>query len=447
MSSTSERSSEETFLCSICLEMFSEPVTTPCGHNFCRHCISQAWDTDGRCTCPLCKRSYSTRPELSVNTLLKEMVSQFKLEKEKSKSQVSKPGEVKCDLCSEPKLEALKSCLVCLSSFCESHLQPHLTVSGLKKHQLTEPVENLEDKMCPIHQRPLELFCDTDEKSVCMMCSVLEHKDHKFLSLQEACDRRRSSMLQTQSQSLDMVKLRKQKIQEILKLSETAFLKEKTAGLQAFTALMQCVQRHKDLFLKKLEEKQSGNERRAQDLVKQLEKEIHDLEQSCSEAKRLSHYNDPLHFLQGPAPTIPAGLKNWSSVRFEPETCEGSVTRALLELENSLSEEFKQIRTPEWSRVKQCPVEDNIVRSKVLALTKQNPPIPPCLSPKPPRVSPPSSRKLPPALPFQVSPPSSRKLPPAPPFQVSPPSSRKPAPATPPHRSLGRSPKPPDFKK
>uniref|UniRef100_A0A3B4AY58 RING-type domain-containing protein n=1 Tax=Periophthalmus magnuspinnatus TaxID=409849 RepID=A0A3B4AY58_9GOBI len=120
---TIERSSEETFLCSICLEMFSEPVTTPCGHNFCRHCISQAWDTDGRCTCPLCKRSYSTRPELSVNTLLKEMVSQFKLEKEKSKSQVSKPGEVKCDLCSEPKLEALKSCLVCLSSFCEKHFE------------------------------------------------------------------------------------------------------------------------------------------------------------------------------------------------------------------------------------------------------------------------------------------------------------------------------------
>uniref|UniRef100_A0A3B3ZVM4 RING-type domain-containing protein n=1 Tax=Periophthalmus magnuspinnatus TaxID=409849 RepID=A0A3B3ZVM4_9GOBI len=55
------------------------PVSTPCGHNFCRRCISQTWDTDGL-TCPLCNRSYSTRPELSVNTLLLEMVSQFKLE-------------------------------------------------------------------------------------------------------------------------------------------------------------------------------------------------------------------------------------------------------------------------------------------------------------------------------------------------------------------------------
>ncbi|XP_055077046.1 E3 ubiquitin-protein ligase TRIM21-like [Periophthalmus magnuspinnatus] len=362
MSSTSERSSEETFLCSICLEVFSEPVSTPCGHNFCRRCISQVWDTDGPCTCPLCKRSYGTRPELSVNTLLKEMVSQFKLEAEKLKSQVSKPGEVQCDVCSEPKLKALKSCLVCLSSFCESHLQPHLTVSGLKRHQLMEPVENLEDRMCPTHQRPLELFCATDEKSVCMMCSVLEHKNHEFLSLEEACERRRSSLLQTQAQSQHMVEQRRQKIQEIqslLELSETEALRERAVGLQAFTALMQSVQRRMDLFLEELQEKQSRSHRRAQDLVRRLEQEICDLEQSGAEAERLSRSHDPLHFLQRcPALTPPAGLKEWSSVSFEPETCEGSVTRALSELENSLSQEFKELSLrSELLRVQQCAVE------------------------------------------------------------------------------------------
>ncbi|XP_072312710.1 E3 ubiquitin-protein ligase TRIM21-like [Eucyclogobius newberryi] len=342
MSSTSERSSEETFRCSICLEVFSEPVSTPCGHNFCKPCICEAWAPEGPCTCPLCKRSYDRRPEISVNCLLLEMVSQFKLEAEKSES-----GDVSCDVCSEPKLKALKSCLVCLSSFCETHLQPHLTVSGLKRHQLMEPVENLEDRMCPTHQRPLELFCGTDEKIVCMMCSVLEHKNHELLSLEEACESRRSSLLHTQAQSQHMVEQRRLKVQEIqrcVELSDTEVHRERAVGLQAFTDLMQSVQRRQDRFLEELQEKQSRSHKRAQELVQQLEQEICELEKSSTEAERLSCFQDPLHFLQScPALTPPAGLKEWSSVSFEPETCEGSAARALSELEKHLYKDFNKL--------------------------------------------------------------------------------------------------------
>ncbi|KAJ0058525.1 hypothetical protein NL108_016391 [Boleophthalmus pectinirostris] len=340
MSSTRDQSSEEMFKCSICLEVFSEPVSTPCGHNFCRRCISQAWDTDGPCTCPVCKEMFHRRPQLKINTLLKEVVSASKLEKKKSSSMDNKSvfKEVQCDVCSEPKLKALKSCLVCLSSFCESHLQPHLTVSGLKRHQLMEPVENLEDRMCPTHQRPLELFCDTDQSCVCTVCVLLEHKNHELLSLEEVCECRRSFV--------HMVEQRRQKILEIqrlLELSETEAVRERSAGLQVFTALMQSVQRSMDLFLEELQEKQSRSHRRAQDLLQRLKQEICDLEQSSAEAQRLSRSEDPLHFLQRcPALTPPAGLKEWSSVNFEPETCEGSVSRALSELKNSLPQEFNK---------------------------------------------------------------------------------------------------------
>ncbi|KAK7939900.1 hypothetical protein WMY93_003226 [Mugilogobius chulae] len=64
-------------------QVFSEPVSTPCGHNFCKRCISEAWDTAGLCTCPLCKEVFSSRPELKVNTLLRELVSERKLDKTK----------------------------------------------------------------------------------------------------------------------------------------------------------------------------------------------------------------------------------------------------------------------------------------------------------------------------------------------------------------------------
>ncbi|KAK7930442.1 hypothetical protein WMY93_006837 [Mugilogobius chulae] len=345
-------------------------------------CISQAWENTVSYKCPLCNEVFQSRPQLKVNTLLCELLSEMKQEKDKKNSVDDKPtsaetqddrsignmpefAEVPCDMCSEPKLKALKSCLVCLSSFCETHLQPHLTVSGLKRHQLMEPVENLEDRMCPKHQSPLQLFCETDEKTVCMICSVLEHKNHELLSLEVASESRRSSLLQTQAQTELLVEQRRLKLQQIqrcLELSDTEVHRERAEGLQVFTALMQSVQRRQELFLEELQEKQRLSHRRAQELVQQLEQEICELQKSSSEAERLSRSQDPLHFLQHcPALTPPAGLKDWSSVSFEPETCEGSATRALRELEKSLlrqyKQQYKELSKAELRRLQQSAVD------------------------------------------------------------------------------------------
>ncbi len=80
--------SEDQFTCSICLEVFSNPVSTPCGHSFCQACISSYWDgkrgVEGSgggakiYQCPLCKESFHKRPELHINRTLKEITEQFK---------------------------------------------------------------------------------------------------------------------------------------------------------------------------------------------------------------------------------------------------------------------------------------------------------------------------------------------------------------------------------
>uniref|UniRef100_A0A8D0CNZ3 Zinc finger protein RFP-like n=1 Tax=Sander lucioperca TaxID=283035 RepID=A0A8D0CNZ3_SANLU len=68
----------EKFLCSVCLDVFTEPVSTPCGHNFCSACIHTYWDGNDIYQCPLCKRTFSPRPELQVNTVMSELAAEFK---------------------------------------------------------------------------------------------------------------------------------------------------------------------------------------------------------------------------------------------------------------------------------------------------------------------------------------------------------------------------------
>ena len=90
------------------------------------------------------------------------------------------PGDVQCDLCSERKHKAVKSCLVCQVSFCETHVQPHYQHAALKKHLLVKATQ-LQNKICPQHGRVLEMFCYTDWKCVCVLCTMEDHRGHDMV--------------------------------------------------------------------------------------------------------------------------------------------------------------------------------------------------------------------------------------------------------------------------
>uniref|UniRef100_A0A3Q3X904 Uncharacterized protein n=1 Tax=Mola mola TaxID=94237 RepID=A0A3Q3X904_MOLML len=78
MSTVSCLLTEDQFLCSICLDVFTDPVATPCGHNFCKTCITEHWNINVLCRCPNCKEVFNTRPDLKVNTFISEMTAQFR---------------------------------------------------------------------------------------------------------------------------------------------------------------------------------------------------------------------------------------------------------------------------------------------------------------------------------------------------------------------------------
>ncbi|XP_044201261.1 E3 ubiquitin-protein ligase TRIM21-like [Thunnus albacares] len=368
MSAASCLRSEDQFLCSICLDVFTDPVTTSCGHNFCKNCITEHWNTNDQYLCPMCKEVFTRRADLRVNTLLSEMVSQFRQEAQQkasssssSEQQAAKPGEVPCDVCTGTKLKALKSCLVCLASYCETHLEPHLTASRLKRHQLMDPVENLEDRMCMKHDKPLELFCKTDQTCVCKFCPILDHKTHEFVPLKEEYEGKKAELGKTEAEIQQMIQKRQLKIQEIkhsVDLSKKDADREKAEGVRVFDALKESIRRSEAKVVKTIKERQKTTEKQAEDFIKELEQEISELKKRCTEVKQLCHSEDHLHLLQN-FPFLKAAppTKDWTEVSVHP-SYEGTVVRAVTQLEETLSKEMKKLLTEaELKRVQQYAVD------------------------------------------------------------------------------------------
>ncbi|XP_026179771.1 E3 ubiquitin-protein ligase TRIM21-like isoform X1 [Mastacembelus armatus] len=359
--------SEAQFLCSICLDVFTDPVSTPCGHNFCKNCINQHWDSSVWCQCPMCKRGFYPRPELHINTFISGMVAEFrhgaqhKASSSSSDQKAAKPGQVPCDVCTGTKLKALKSCLVCLVSYCETHLEPHLTASGLKRHQLIQPVDNLEGRMCRKHDKPLELFCKTDQSCVCMLCSVLDHRTHEFVPLKEEGEGKKAELGKTQAEIQQMIQKRRVKIEELkesVRISKAAADRETAEGLQVFTALVESVQRGLEQLIQEIEEQQESTEKQAEGFIKDLEQEISELMKRSTEVEQLSRSEDHLHLLQSFSSLKAAPLtKDWTKIRVRPPSHERTVVRAVAQLEDTLRKQMKKLVKAELKRVQQFEVD------------------------------------------------------------------------------------------
>ncbi|KAM8736732.1 E3 ubiquitin-protein ligase TRIM21-like [Acanthopagrus schlegelii] len=352
MSAAKRPFTKDQFLCSICQHVFTDPVSTPCGHNFCKICITHHWDSEAPCECPDCKKRFKRRPVLQVNTFVTEVVSHFKESTQQrasrsSAQQAAKSGEVPCDICTRTKLKALKTCLVCQVSYCETHLQPHLTVSGLKRHQLIDPVENLEGRMCMKHDKLLELFCKDDQTCVCMLCTISDHKQHEVVPLKEECEDRKAELGETEAELQQMIQQRQLKIEEFkqsVKVSRENAGREIAEGVQVLTSLRDAIERKQAEAIKVIQSKHKLIEKQAKGFIKELEQEISELKKKSAELEQLSHSEDHLLLLQNlQALNAAPPTKDWTEVRVRSPSYEGNMGSALAPLVEMLKIELNKL--------------------------------------------------------------------------------------------------------
>ncbi|XP_026183545.1 E3 ubiquitin-protein ligase TRIM39-like [Mastacembelus armatus] len=348
---------EDHFKCSICLNVFSDPVTTPCGHSFCNTCISGHWDNSELCHCPVCNKRFYGRPEISTNTIIEDISMQIKKRKAVTFESTDAPWQVKCDVCTETKFKALKSCLVCFTSYCEAHLEPHQRVPSLMRHKLIDPVENLDERMCEKHERILELFCRNEQICICMLCSETDHKDHEIVPVEEEGALQKENIESKKAKIKIMIEERMQKITEFTVFSEMRnekTIKEIDDSDNLFNTLMSQVQVIQSRLRSNIEEKLRKSQEKDEAMVEELHNEIIELQRKQTELDELSQNDDHLQLLRTlQALRTTSDIKDWSTIRVYSDLCVQTVRRAMSHLVHAFQAEMKTLTNTELIKMRQ----------------------------------------------------------------------------------------------
>ncbi|XP_074555466.1 bloodthirsty-related gene family, member 12 [Halichoeres trimaculatus] len=382
--------SEDQFSCSICLEVFVEPVSTPCGHSFCKACLQGYWNHSKKFLCPMCKKSYTKRPEMSVNRVLAEISSQFQglmtaggaegaggfggsgasskgstMNLSLNSGQAGSPGmntgefaqagEVPCDACIGRKLKALKSCVNCPGSFCEAHLRHHKKAKSLISHRLIEPTFHLEEKVCKKHERLLDVYCRTDHMCICTACAEATHKSHEIVSYEHEWKKKMTNLGKKRSEVKHLIKERAKKLDEIkqsIKVIKASAQKELEESWQVYAELQRLVEQSQAELVELIATRQREAERHAQELARGLENELSQLRRRSNELEAFAQTQDKIIFLQHIATlSPPPEPADWSAVSINTDLYLGTIRTSVSSLIEKFQEELKRLYGKELRKV------------------------------------------------------------------------------------------------
>ncbi|KAE8279366.1 Zinc-binding protein A33 [Larimichthys crocea] len=317
-------------ICSICMDQFVDPVTTTCGHSFCKKCMDcNIRINDG--TCPLCKAHQNRTPQ--VNIVLRDIIKQIK--EMKDDEYTGAPGEVACDICTETrKLKAEKSCLVCLASYCSTHLENHSTTKRLKGHKLVEPVENLDERACLQHGRPLELYSRKKERCICVRC--MDDSQEEVVSTEDEWDNKKAKLENTKTELQQKIEKRKAQVDEI-----NASLRSASSGRSSSATKGQ----------------EAGRGERRERPHREVGSGDHPLEKNISDLEKISVLEDHILFLQSYPSLQDVNIKDWTKVEFDTSLAFGTMRKTTTTLLEQIQQKLEKLTSIELKRVPKFTVD------------------------------------------------------------------------------------------
>ncbi|XP_072533991.1 tripartite motif-containing protein 16-like [Salminus brasiliensis] len=348
---------QDQFSCPVCLDLLKDPVTINCGHSFCMVCINGCWDQEdqtGLYSCPQCRETFTPRPVLRRNNMLAEVVEKLKKTNLQSASAAqcyAGPGDVECDSCTGRKLKASKSCLVCLASYCETHLQPHYQSPAFKKHKLVKASTQLQEKICSDHDEVIKVYCRTDQTCICYLCMMEEHKGHDTVSAAKERIQKQSKVKDMQMKFQNRILEKQKKLQEVkqaistLKSSAQAAVEDSE---RIFTELIRSIEKKRSEVTELIRDQEKTQLSEAEEHLEQLEQEITDLKRRHTGLEQLSHTEDHIQFLQSfQSVCASSGCEDSASISVHQRLSFDRVRKSLADLKEGLEEfgkkEFSQI--------------------------------------------------------------------------------------------------------
>ncbi|XP_059381268.1 tripartite motif-containing protein 16-like [Carassius carassius] len=348
---------QDEFMCPVCLDLLKDPVAIPCGHSYCKSCITGCWDQEDQkrvYSCPQCRQTFSPRPALARNTMLSELVEKLKKTRLSSDCYAG-DGDVQCDVCTGRKYKAVKSCLMCLESYCQTHFERHEEFHSRKPHKVTDATGRLQEMICQKHEKHLEMYCITDQQCICELCTKYEHKDHATVSAAAQRTENQKQLKETQKTFQQRIQQEEKDLQQLRETVESHKRSAQTAvedSERFFTELIRSIERRCSeliqLLIPDIKDQEKTAVSRAEERLERLEQEINDLRRRDTELEKLSHTQDPIQFLQSfqslskPPESTDVNDDFFSSL-FSLDDLRESVHQLRDKLENSCKEDLKKI--------------------------------------------------------------------------------------------------------
>uniref|UniRef100_UPI00398F8736 zinc-binding protein A33-like n=1 Tax=Pristiophorus japonicus TaxID=55135 RepID=UPI00398F8736 len=239
----------EDLTCAVCLDLFKDPVSLACGHNFCRLCLTESWETQQPPSCPTC-RWVAPDTNLKVNWALVSLAE--------------------------------------------------------KARGLTLAQEEKESQgFCKEHGEKLTLFCQTDNELICLVCrDGRKHKHHSFVPLTEAFDiatgKLRSALDRAAERKAHGQK-REREQQETISAIRVQSENLQRQVTEQFRTMHEVLNEKEQRAVRSLKQREGKILQRMERNLQEIQRELENVEGQLSTIQSQLEEQDTLTFLKGEA--------------------------------------------------------------------------------------------------------------------------------------------------